>query len=1066
MDRFNRDEKVFCFILSTRSGGLGINLTGADAVIFYDSDWNPAMDAQAQDRAHRIGQTRDVHIYRLVSEHTVEENILRKAQQKRHLDFLVMAEGQFTTDFFSRANLRELVTGSDDNDTNNDEANDNDDTEELSFEALESAMAQVEDEEDVVAMKGAKEEFLSEQREFDEDGTTATNASTRRLSRASSDRTVVGAKPSTPSSISATSSVSGKDDNDDDDAESVDGSIVAADEVAAVGADDMDDHSVNGRSENDDDNEDNDDDDAGVSSAVNSDGSSDALDAKPLSRSRKRRRSSASSASRKRRRPTTDASSRSTSSLSQQQEKARAKQLELEDERKLQAWKDSVSSLQGFEDALNAVDRYALHFREQIDPLYAYVPTAAAIESYLDSQLSSFDVDRIDGEKAREEAALIADGELIAGVMHPADSDSRDSGDVVTTHRVWYRKQRAHVHSERRRRQLTGAAWELKRCAVTAQPFYWNVDTREAVWERPAVLVANDDVAHMRERGFAGLLPRVLLPVMEWLAAFPDRQRVSLVCRTWHDAATHASLFIKVSASDLHARGVSVADALATVAPGETVLFSAGVYDVPDVLDVTTPLRLLAAPDAHVELQMTTGRAQLRWSAHGGVLCGFRLTRPSPVAGSNGSDASQSHASHWQHLLHVVDGGCVRALYCDFDGGGSGNACVAVSGSVTSRAVLLESRVYHGGSSGVLLVQGELVMVRNSVFANAHSGVSVLAGHALLRRNAIERNGRFGIRLLYHAGSVVVEDNVVNDHPCGNIDVENSGRRFVVRLNEMAKDEPDDLPHVHSRLRLVTAQVVERAVERKPTAETVVSAAAVEGTAEPFASGDGQATVATMATVAGSAAGSLTLERDRSDGLLLSSAADRVATSVPTSAELQTSTTTATEKTTAIGEPRVVKLKLKRKRRPKTEKLLVSGRVIVLQDSCEKRIDKLKKPRPSEPATLLPLSDPASAEKADEPHAHLERSENVAANQLSTVATGDSDNVGLKASPATAGQSSSVPPTLRLSAIGACDDSGGASVVVEKKRRGRKPKAKLLDEEAQAAVVGEAAPVVSLRSVE
>jgi hypothetical protein len=71
MDRFNSDTKLFVFILSTRSGGLGINLTGADTVIFYDSDWNPAMDAQAQDRAHRIGQTRDVHIYRLVTQHTI-----------------------------------------------------------------------------------------------------------------------------------------------------------------------------------------------------------------------------------------------------------------------------------------------------------------------------------------------------------------------------------------------------------------------------------------------------------------------------------------------------------------------------------------------------------------------------------------------------------------------------------------------------------------------------------------------------------------------------------------------------------------------------------------------------------------------------------------------------------------------------------------------------------------------------------------------------------------------------------------------------------------------------------
>jgi len=66
MEKFNTDKKIFIFILSTRSGGIGVNLTGADTVVFYDSDWNPTMDAQAQDRCHRIGQTRDVHIYRLV----------------------------------------------------------------------------------------------------------------------------------------------------------------------------------------------------------------------------------------------------------------------------------------------------------------------------------------------------------------------------------------------------------------------------------------------------------------------------------------------------------------------------------------------------------------------------------------------------------------------------------------------------------------------------------------------------------------------------------------------------------------------------------------------------------------------------------------------------------------------------------------------------------------------------------------------------------------------------------------------------------------------------------------
>ncbi|KAJ3040915.1 swr1 complex component [Rhizophlyctis rosea] len=102
MERFNRDERILCFILSTRSGGVGMNLTGADAVVFYDSDWNPAMDAQAQDRAHRIGQTREVHIYRLISEHTIEENILRKTEQKRRLDDLVIKEGEFNVGFLKR----------------------------------------------------------------------------------------------------------------------------------------------------------------------------------------------------------------------------------------------------------------------------------------------------------------------------------------------------------------------------------------------------------------------------------------------------------------------------------------------------------------------------------------------------------------------------------------------------------------------------------------------------------------------------------------------------------------------------------------------------------------------------------------------------------------------------------------------------------------------------------------------------------------------------------------------------------------------------------------------------
>jgi helicase SWR1 len=108
-DRFNSDDRILCFILSSRSGGLGINLTGADSVIFYDLDWNPAMDKQCQDRAHRIGQTRDVHIYKFVSEYTIEANILRKSNQKRLLDDVIIQKGDFTTDAFNKVTWRDAL---------------------------------------------------------------------------------------------------------------------------------------------------------------------------------------------------------------------------------------------------------------------------------------------------------------------------------------------------------------------------------------------------------------------------------------------------------------------------------------------------------------------------------------------------------------------------------------------------------------------------------------------------------------------------------------------------------------------------------------------------------------------------------------------------------------------------------------------------------------------------------------------------------------------------------------------------------------------------------------------
>lgn len=165
-EKFNRDPKIPVFILSTRSGGLGINLTGADTVIFYDSDWNPAMDKQCQDRCHRIGQSRDVHIYRFVSEYTIESNILKKANQKRQLDNVVIQEGDFTTDYLGKFSVRDLV-----NDTSIiSDLPDRPIGEGVNVDML----AQAEDEADRKAAKEAMKEVAVDDEDFNEDSRQGT----------------------------------------------------------------------------------------------------------------------------------------------------------------------------------------------------------------------------------------------------------------------------------------------------------------------------------------------------------------------------------------------------------------------------------------------------------------------------------------------------------------------------------------------------------------------------------------------------------------------------------------------------------------------------------------------------------------------------------------------------------------------------------------------------------------------------------------------------------------------------------------------------------------------------
>jgi hypothetical protein len=439
MDLFNASPRYFCFILSTRSGGLGINLTGADTVIFFDSDWNPAMDAQAQDRAHRIGQTRDVHIFRLVTQHTIEENILMKARQKRNLDILVMDKGNFNaselyekptsslsqqdsdgfSNIYTTTGLLDVLGVAEDDihDDEPDAINAQSECEDtLTKEQMESAMASLEDADDVQALRGAQLEAAEELKEFDE------NIDIKR------------------------------EDEDD----------------------------------------------------VPNDKGGQSLDVVKIEAS--------------------------------QSEKDQEEQLNKE----LAAWQVEVGTdITALEERLIPAEKFALHFRRDIDPYLSIfaIMEQRRLEEVTDDAEREIDIDVIEREKALEEKRAIEEGDLLVTRPRPED---------LVRQRNLYRREQSRLRANKKRRALTGENWEQRPDARTNHLFWYNVDSGEATWDKPKVLLENETYSRAYEVGWAALPLRPLINTLQYVPHHPDRTRASLTCRQWHRAATDPSFVLHV----------------------------------------------------------------------------------------------------------------------------------------------------------------------------------------------------------------------------------------------------------------------------------------------------------------------------------------------------------------------------------------------------------------------------------------------------------------------------------------------------------------------------------------
>ena len=110
MDRFNSDTSIPLFLISLKAGGTGLNLTGADVVIHYDPWWNVAVQNQATDRAHRIGQTNVVTVYKMIAKNTIEDRIVEMQEAKKDLAEKILSGNETSLASLTKEELLEILS--------------------------------------------------------------------------------------------------------------------------------------------------------------------------------------------------------------------------------------------------------------------------------------------------------------------------------------------------------------------------------------------------------------------------------------------------------------------------------------------------------------------------------------------------------------------------------------------------------------------------------------------------------------------------------------------------------------------------------------------------------------------------------------------------------------------------------------------------------------------------------------------------------------------------------------------------------------------------------------------
>lgn len=245
-------------------------------------------------------------------------------------------------------------------------------------------------------------------------------------------------------------------------------------------------------------------------------------------------------------------------------------------EKEFAAWQSQVGmDAAAIEASLTPVERYGLRFKEDVDPfysVYAIMEYRRKLEAEAEKE-KEIDIDEIERQKALEEWKAIEDGEILATKTRP---------EYLIRQRSLYRREKARIRGKRKRRKLTGEDWDLRVDGKSQMPFWYNIDTGEARWDKPDVILEMEGYNLAHEKKWMALPSKPLIHVMEFLLPYPDRTTCSNVCKQWRKAANDPSFIrhvypVEVGAYSLdidklgynHFR--SIDEAVGCALPGDTI---------------------------------------------------------------------------------------------------------------------------------------------------------------------------------------------------------------------------------------------------------------------------------------------------------------------------------------------------------------------------------------------------------------------------------------------------------------------------------------------------------------